>query len=491
MNMSLEKIADLLDGTFASAANAPAPALVVPGGAQVDSRLVRPGDLFFCLPGEKTDGHAFAHDAAKAGAAGIIALHDPFAQSGRPQDEPRPPVLLVADVKQALWTLAMAHRDRTGARVIGLTGTAGKTTVKEVLAHVLAGHGKTERNPVNLNSQTGLPVSMLCASAQADFWVMELGISQAHDMDELGAILRPDVGLILNVGIGHTLGLGERGVAANKALLLDYIRPGGLAVVSADYPDLEAEVQKRLPVLAGRGIGCARFSARFAAGPDETVVAADYAGPAGPGGGRYRVRVGREEYTVQAPFQGAFGAENVAAVMAVAAASGLEPERAGKGFSGAVLPGQRFCVRRHGRFVVVDDSYNANPLSTRRMVLAARDMAREEGLPLVLVMGEMLELGELAYASHEELGALMAEAGADIVFWKGGNARAVAAGLQRGGYGKSFYPVGGGQEFSLLLEEVKLHTGLVLFKGSRGTRLERLLDIFLNGPSLAGEADAV
>lgn len=451
---------------------------ITASGAQVDSRLVRPGDLFFCLPGEKADGHDFALDATNAGASAIIALRNPFltfiSDGTLDGEQPLPPVFLVEDVLHSLWQLAMCHRDTSLARIIGITGSAGKTSVKEVLAQVLESHGRTERNPKNYNNQIGLPLSMLNASADASFWVMELGISEAGDMDELGRILRPDIALILNVGDAHVAGLGKEGVAAHKARLLDYIRPGGTAVVSSDYPDLNEEVNKRHAALADRSVDCLRFSILS----HNVYCRVEYEGPTHSAFGQYWVAANGQEYLLETPFRGEFGSENVAAIVTVATRLGLTLPQLRHGFHRAELPEQRFACSRFENFTLVDDSYNSNPLSAKRMIRAAQSMAWEYGLPLILVMGEMLELGDKTAAAHEELGEAMGKAKPIIIFWKGGQSEAIRRGLRKGSYQGEFYPVGGGQDFAALLEEFELPRGLALFKGSRGNKLEFLVDIF-------------
>ena len=460
-----------------------------PTGAQVDSRKIAPGNIFFCLPGEHADGHEFAFAAAKAGAGAIVASHNPFWDRGfeKGSKESLPPVFLVDNPLTALWRLAICHRDTSLARVIGITGTAGKTSVKEVLAQVLAVRGQTARNPMNFNNQIGLPISMLNASADASFWVMEAGISEAHDMDELGAILRPDIAVILNVGDAHVAGLGEKGVAHNKALFLDYVLPGGIALVSADYPDLGKEAEKRSPVFIRRDVEFLQFSTIR----KDVFCRADYEGIASGTTGRYRVFIEGRECAVEAPFRGEFGSENVAAIFAAASKLGLTFEEITQGFAAAEMPGQRFSCQQSGNFMLVDDSYNANPLSARRMVEAVRSMAVESHLPLILVMGEMLELGEKAQSAHEALGSTMAAANPELVFWKGGHAEAVHKGLAEAGYTGKFYPISGGQEFLMLLEESSLKNGLVLFKGSRGNHLERLVDTFRECMPQSGEDHAV
>jgi UDP-N-acetylmuramoyl-tripeptide--D-alanyl-D-alanine ligase len=453
-------------------------------GAQIDSRKVRPGNVFFCLPGEHADGHDFAFDAAGAGAIAVVASRNPWSgKAGEAAKLVLPPVFLVDDVRRALAHVARCHREFCVAKVIGITGTAGKTSVKEVLAQVLEMRGHTERNPLNLNNQIGLPVSMLNASADAAFWVMEAGISEAGDMDELGRMLCPDVGVILNVGDGHVSGLGELGVAAHKARLIDYIRPGGAAVISMDYADLNRQVDERLDALSRRDVRLLRFSQS----PDNAVFArAAYLGP-GAGGGRYEIWAKDVHFEVEAPFRGDFGSENVAAVAAVAVKLGLSQEEIREGFALAKLPEQRFRIERYPHCTLLDDSYNANPLSASRMIQAARAMADEYGQSLALVMGEMFELGAKAESAHEALGESMAAARPEVVFWKGGHADLVLRGLRKGGYGGNFYPLDSAREFGVLFEETAWSNVLVLFKGSRGNKLESLVAVFREKASPGGE----
>lgn len=446
-----------------------------PTGAAIDSRKVQPGHIFFCLPGAQVDGHDFARQAVTAGAAALVAARNPFPGEASPV-----PLFLVADSVKALGMAAALHRDSALAVVIGLTGTAGKTSVKEALAAVLAGKGKTAKNPLNLNNQIGLPLSMLNAAWDAAYWVMEAGISEAHDMDDLGSILRPDLALVLNAGAGHLQGLGDRGVAFHKARMLHYLANGGTALISADYPDLvrEAAVYAR-PTM--------QFSVREGA----TAYTARYLGPLEGGFGEYDVVTPAERAIVHAPFQGSFGAENVAAVAAVTHALGISLEDTARGLASASAPAQRFCSKQIGGCLLIDDSYNANPLSMSRMIESASGLALHRKEPLLLVLGEMLELGAETEAIHSRLGREMAETRPQAVIWKGGCAEAVRKGLQQAGYSGPFYPVAGEEEFPQALKTSGFIKGVALFKGSRGNRLETLVAIFTTCMGSEGEGDAL
>ncbi|MGE9985084.1 UDP-N-acetylmuramoyl-tripeptide--D-alanyl-D-alanine ligase [Desulfovibrio sp. SGI.169] len=450
-----------------------------------DSREARPGALFVCVSGERADGHDFAASAVARGATVVLA--------SRPLPDLGAPVLLVEDTVRALGRLASLWRDKTRARVVCVTGTAGKTTLKEALAQVLAVRGKTARTAMNHNNQIGMPCAVLNTDGDEDFWVMEAGISHAGDMDDLASVLRPDMGLILNVGPGHTEGLGDRGVAWHKARLLAYLAEGGCGLVSADYPDLTREA-------AAWGAKLHFFSALDRQTPYRAAWLGDEAAQANPDGGaaargRYRLWLDGETRDVLTPFQGKYGAENSIAAAAAAHLLGLSAAEIAEGLARARLPLQRFNRCRLGPWEVIDDTYNANPLSMRRMLDAAAGQAR--GRAFVPVLGEMGELGAVAGDMHEKLGRHLADLEPAAVFWKGGQADAVRAGLKRGGYGGPCLGVDGPESFMAAWNELARNGGLeaergglVLFKGSRFNRLETLLAAFREGNENMTETEA-
>lgn len=479
MRMNLLDISRLLD--VVCVGMGPEEALMRPTGAAIDSREVREGDLFFCLPGERADGHDFAAAAVEKGALAVIGTRNPFEGAGITT-----PVFVVHDVTRALAEIAMEHRRQTRAVVVGVTGTSGKTSVKETLAAVLSVAGETARNPVNLNNQIGLPLSMLNASENVAYWVMEAGISRPGDMDDLGAILRPDIALILNAGAGHVQELGDKGVAYYKARLLAFLTDAGRGVVSADYPDLMREA-------AAHGGDITYFSARN----PEAVYYSSYLGPeeGRAGRGRFNLVLDGEAVDVSAPFIGVYGAENVAAVGAVAHILGLTAPEIASGFSAAELPAQRFAIRKVGDFVLIDDSYNANPLSMSRMLEAAADMAHSRDGTLLLVLGEMGELGPDSPEYHYQLGEQVAELAPQALIWKGGHGESVAEGLRKSGYGGAFMHVADADSFKAAFLSCNTHSGVILFKGSRSNKLENLVTAFTemagSGGTAKGETDAL
>lgn len=437
----------------------------------IDSRTCIPGSLFLCLQGEHVDGHDYAAQAVQNGCTAILAARDPFNGTASV------PVLLVPDVlpgvEHALRRLATAWRQifarRSGQRsfLVGLTGTAGKTTVKDMLSTVMEQAGPVCRTMGNFNNNLGLPLSILNADLDATCWVLEAGINQAGEMDQLGEVLRPDLALILNAGAGHIAGLGKKGTAHHKATLLKYLQPDGIGLISADYPDLVRESRAVRPDLVF-----------FSSTGRQVVYRAAYVGPSAEGRGLYRLWLDGETVDAETPFNGAFGAENVIAVAAAAHKLGLDARQIATGLSMVSLPKQRFSRSRVGAWTIIDDSYNANPLSAARVLEAAAELAGDD--PFVCVLGEMRELGHIAEEEHEKLGRLAAENKTRAVFWTGDHFEAVSTGLRHAGFTGRVETVNPECPESLFsaLKEMGITGGTILFKGSRANRLERLVPPF-------------
>lgn len=427
--------------------------------AAIDSRAVRQGDLFVCIPGERADGHDFARMAAASGAAAILA--------SKPVPDVDIPVFIVPDTTEALGRLAAAARDGFKGKVICLTGTAGKTTLKDTLAAILSCAGKTAATEKNHNNQLGLPLAILAAEGDERFLVLEAGINHPGDMEYLGGIARPDLAIILNVGPGHTEGLGDKGVAWNKTRLLTFLKRGGEALVSADYPDLAAEaIQTKARVHF--------FSLR-----DEK---AEFHALNPPADGSYVLKLAQNSCAVETPFLGEYGAETALCAAAAAHMLGCGCGDIKNGFANLRLPPQRFNrIEKCGKHIF-DSTYNANPLSMSRMLGAAAAYAEKNGMPFVAVLGEMGELGEEAALWHRKLGALLAKLRPLAVFWKGGHYENVKSGL--GSSGAPLVAVDEPAQFVEAFNECpatrSLDACVVLFQGSRSNRMEKLLEEFMN-----------
>ncbi|WP_432737955.1 UDP-N-acetylmuramoyl-tripeptide--D-alanyl-D-alanine ligase [Maridesulfovibrio sp. FT414] len=417
-------------------------------GVRIDSRLVKKNDVFFCIEGENYDGHNFAAAALDAGAAAVVV------SQYRPELEGRP-VILVRNTVQALGRLAAYWRLKSKARMIAVTGSAGKTTVKEMLAHVLSGSHTVHKNFMNLNNQIGLPMSMLEATGEETYWVMELGISLPGDMAELGPVAMPDMAIVHNIGPAHLEGLGSlSNVARFKASIFEYLRPEGKALCCMDHTLLWEEacsITDPVP-FSSQDQSAPYYSTLMRTLPD--------------GSGEFMIKAGDKRTKVVLPTCGSHFAENAAAVTCAAHQLGMELDEIAARLSTVELPRQRFHCHTYGEWTLIDDSYNANPLSMHRAIDTAKNIAGER--PLVLVLGDMLELGEEAGCAHCDLGTKIAEIKPDATFYHGRHYAEVASNTN----GSTLVPVNNPSEFLNGIHELGLSDAVVLFKGSRSCRME-------------------
>ncbi len=425
--------------------------------------------LFICLVGERTDGHLHASHAIENGAKAILAERDPFAGK---ETSLNIPVILVENSAKALEKLAKAHRQSMQGSVIALSGTAGKTTVKEGLAYVLSQFGKTSKSYKNNNNQLGLSLSMLNAQSDDDFWVMELGISQAHDMDELGSILQPDIALLLNAGKGHTEGLGEKGVAYHKASLLAHLQKNGQAFVSADYPELLTEANCFVSQSKAK-IEVHTFSIN-----DDNVPFYAKFLQSEKGQNLFALKLSETSIEAFAPYPSAFGAENLIAIASVAHACGMNTDKMKEALADIPLAHQRFQVQELGQWLCIDDSYNANPLSSARSIKAALEIALAKKAPLICVMGEMKELGKDSFVEHKTLGEALAIA--TQIFWIGQEFEALCKGLKKQAFSGEITHCHSVEDFILALKQNSFNKGVILFKGSRSNKLEIYVQAFVD-----------
>ncbi len=374
-------------GRLASAAGAEVVAGGAGGGpkrAVIDSREAREGDLFFGLRGESDDGGRFAADAIRRGAWGAVVAPERARElAGEAQGAW---ILAAREPLAALQSLARAWREELAARVVGITGSTGKTSVKDVCRAILP--ARVHASPENFNTEIGLPLAVLGAAPDTEVLVLEMAMRGPGQIAELCAIAEPDVAVITNVGPVHVELLGSiEAIAASKAEIIDGLRAGGTAVVPADAGPLEPHLERAARLL------------RFGAGGD--VEATEVLGEAGETNALVRTPAG--EHRFKLPFVEAYNLENALAAIAAGVALGLPLEGMADRAPGIVFSRLRGeLVELPGNAILVNDCYNANPISMRAALdhLATVDA---EGRRLA-VLGEMRELGPDAAAYHREIG---------------------------------------------------------------------------------------
>lgn len=355
-----------------------------------DSRQVVPGALFMAVCGERTDGHRFVVAAARAGAAAVCVERPPSAGEVAVLGRCGCGVLRVANTLTAYHGVARAHRRRMNrCTVVGVTGSAGKTSVKEMLAAVCrhVAPGRVVATEGNTNNHFGVPRNLLRITEAHRYAILELGSNQPGDIRQLAGMIEPDIGVVTSIGKAHLEKLGSvEGVAEEKAEVIRSLPVGGIAIVPKDGPG--AEVLMRA---AGT-----RKVLTFGRTP-EADVATDYCGWRGAGFG-FRLRwqgPGRGENPwVEWSLGGAHQARNASAAAAVAVGLGLSPDVIVGGLTRTRLPGMRATVETHGGCIWVNDAYNANPDSMRAGIdLFAEVVAAKQARDQLVVLGDMLELG--------------------------------------------------------------------------------------------------
>lgn len=447
-------------------------------GVCTDSRAVEPGNLYVALRGETHDGHRFVAQAFERGAAAAVVASDASIESAKP-------LLVVADTLRALGDIAHAHRVRWAGRVIGITGSAGKTTTKELAYAALVGCGaKAMRTEGNLNNLIGVPMTLLCLDDTVEVAVLEMGTSARGEIARLAEIAAPDVGVVTAVAAAHAEGLGSvEGVAEEKAALLASIAEDGAVVAFADSQ----------PLMAQLGRVRAKRRALFGRAASADVKLLSHALEAASGALRMTCELELHGAGPQHATLGLFGegpALDAAAVIAIvllergaaALPSALQGISKVEPVAGRLVP----LEGPHGS-IVIDDTYNANPASMAVSIAAARELAKARGGRALLALGDMRELGALSSAEHDKVGRLAAQAGIALFVACGPEmAGAAAAAREEAARASLAIDIAHTDDVryasALILERIAPRD-VVLVKGSRGMRMERVLEPLVARPS--------
>ena len=423
-------------------------------GVSIDSRSLVPGDLFVALKGPHFDGHRFIPDALAKGAAAVVA-------EALPEDTPADaPALRVADTQAALEDLGRAARAATRARVIGVTGSAGKTGTKEALRQVLSAQGRTHAPVGSFNNHWGVPLTLARLPREADVAVIEMGMNHAGEIAALTAQARPEVAIITTIGPAHIEFFeSEAGIAEAKAEIFQGVPPAGTAILPRDnahYPLLRARAE-------AAGLGRVRS---FGLHPGADAYAVSVAAEAG--GSTVKALIDGQPRAFRVGQPGDHWVANALAVLLAVEAVGAEVPAAAEALAGLSLPegrgGRESLAFGAGTVTLLDDSYNANPASMRAAlsVLAATPARRR-----LAVLGEMKELGARSAEYHASLVEPVSTAGVDLVFTCGAAMAALRDALppaRRGGHAES------AEELAPQVAAALQPGDAVLVKGSAGAR---------------------
>ena len=434
-------------------------------GVSTDTRQLTAGACFLALRGERFDAHCFLGEARAKGAACAVVDESWVAAQPDAAKASGLPLLAVRDTLTALGMLARFHRRRFAIPVVGVTGSNGKTTTREMLGLVLRTRGPALKTEGNLNNEVGVPLTLFGLSAEHERAVLEMGMNHAGEIARLAAIAEPQVGVVTMAGPGHVEYFGSvDGVADAKAELYFALPPGGIAVVNAD----DARMLRR-----AQAAGRAFITFAVGRGRKGDVVVLDVLDH-GPDGLRFTLGLGQKEVEIRLPLVGLHNAANAAAAAAAAVALGFSDREIAQGL-GEVRPvGRRLRVEKLASGVtLIDDCYNANPSSMTAALRTLATLSAGGGRP-VAVLGDMLELGPMEAEAHQALGT---EA-AGVVRWLaafGPRSRQTAEAALAAGLADAFHT----EDMAALVDHVRatLAPGdVLLVKGSRGNRLERLVE---------------
>ena len=434
-------------------------------GVSIDTRTITPGQLFIAIRGERFDGAEFADAAVAAGAAGLVMPRGrrPGAMAGG--NTPVVPVVIeVEDTTSALQSLARTVRRESGTRVVAITGSAGKTTTKEVTAEFLEAKYRVIRNRGNFNNHIGLPLSLMDLRRRPDVAVVELGMNHAGEISTLVGIAEPDVRVWTNVGEAHLGFFGSiDDIADAKAEILESATPSIVLVSNAD----DDRIVARTRTFAGRAVtfGMERRAAVHASAIVDRGIDGMSANVSTPHG----------KVEITTPLLGRANLANVLAATAVAIEMDVplaETAERARTLKPAAHRGE--VIRMAGGITIIDDSYNANPTATRR---ALEVLAGGSAIRRVAVIGEMLELGESSVALHEQVGRAARQLVDVLVAIGGEPALALARAAIRTGMPKSaVHYFTHSDDAAQSIARLVRAGDIVLVKGSRGIRTDRIVD---------------
>ncbi len=425
-----------------------------------DTRAIKPGEIFLALRGEKYDGHSFIADAFKKKAAGVIVSSLPGVLSRESV------VIRVEDTLSALQRIASHVRDKFAPTIIAITGSNGKTTTKEMLAAILSQQFVTLKSQASFNNEVGVPLSLLQIASEHQVCVLEIGMSAKGELRDLARIAKPDIGIVTNVGPAHLANFKSTDeIAQAKAELLDEV--SGTCILNADDAYFRLLKERCRTKLTTFGI---REDADFHADSIRELSSEGIV-----------FRVNRE-FEIKLPVRGRHNVYNALASIAAASCLDIDAGALFRALEEFCLPAQRTEIKGYGSMTVINDTYNANPVSMKAAIELltspfGKESSRVAGAEgrKILVIGDMLELGEEAVESHEEIGRLVAQSDIDVLLATGALSKSTAEAAVQEGMKKVFFCKSKEELIKKLLSELR-PCDTILVKGSRAMQMEKVVE---------------
>ena len=452
MKLPLSRIAEFLSAELT--AGDPA---AIATGYSIDSRTIRPGELFFAVKGDRFDGHDFVAQALEKRAIAAVVAQEKF-----PETEVGMSLIIVEDTLLALQILATSVRRLWGKPLIAVTGSAGKTTTKEAIAHVLASKFKIYKSTGNFNNHFGLPLMLLKIEPEHDVAVVELGMSHGGEITALAKIAQPDVGVVTNVAPVHLEFFNSiADIARAKYELIQSLPSTGTAVLNADDEYVSQFGRDFQGKVVTYGIA------------PTAAVRAEYLQSRGQQGSEFDVVAAGRRANATLPLVGSHNVHNALAAVAVALEQGIPLPQAVSALTTLAPADKRGEVLRFGNITVINDCYNSNPKALSAMVDALATMPAKRR---IVVAGEMLELGPLGEQMHGECGRHIAQRRIDFLLGVRGLAQAMVTSARAAGMQAEF--LASPEEAGAWLRANARDSDVILLKASRGVKLEKALEVF-------------
>ncbi|MFQ5717421.1 MAG: UDP-N-acetylmuramoyl-tripeptide--D-alanyl-D-alanine ligase [Nitrospinales bacterium] len=435
-------------------------------GVSIDSRTVQPGELYFCIKGDRFDGHDFIPEVLEKKAAGIV-----LSRKGKMSDalwraagSATPFVVAVRDTIAALQDYARFHRKRFAVRVVAVTGSNGKTGAKEMAAVISESRFKTAKTRGNFNNHIGVPLTLFDLDASHEVAIVEMGMSAAGEIRRLAEIAEPEIGIITNISEGHLMKLQTiKNVQAAKGELFEALDERGTAIVNADDPlvlELARNLRSKVVTFAIRNSADVRARDIRSRGND---------------GFDFTLSLFEKESPVFLPFLGRCNIYNALAAIAAGHSLGVDAEAMGEALGRSRLLPNRLEIERCQSMTLINDTYNANPRSMRE-ALDVLSRYQTDGRRF-FVIGDMLELGGRSAAAHIELGEEIAKRPVDFLVTIGELAGLSGQSAVKAGMASDrVTALGSRQEGIDYLKSVARPGDCLLFKGSRGSRMEKVVE---------------
>lgn len=434
------------------------------GDVVTDTRKIAQQVLFVALKGERFNGEDFAAEALKKGAAGVLVGKDCSDENINKAKAEQGTVLQVQDTLEAYQQMAHLHRMRFDLPVVAITGSNGKTTTKDLTAAVLSARGPVQKTQANFNNEIGLPLTLLGIEAQHKAAVTEIGMRGLHQIEALAPLAAPTVGIVTNVGETHMELLGSlENIARAKAELVEVIPAGGTVILNADNPYVAGMRDK-----AKESVKVITFGIEQPADVKAEAIRTE--------GSRtiFMVEYGNERHEYILPMVGRHNVENALAAVSAGFALGMKPEEIREGLLNLEATKMRFECQEVGEWHVVNDAYNASPMSMKAAIETLAELVKDGRK--IAVMGDMLELGDVEEEAHRQVGRELSDHKFAAVVTRGKLGALIAEGARETGIAEA-YTCDSHEEAAAKLKEILQPGDTVLFKGSRGMAMEKIIDL--------------